>query len=318
MTYPTTLLGFNQTHLVNQVTDSKCRIIPEKVDKLKTIPTLFRSVMRWPGGSIAGDYHLGQLGHSSAEAKNSKWKRNNIDPMYVFIELSRMMKWKVLIVLNVEDIYYKNLEGKYQEAEASMDRNVKMVSIFRSLNIPIAGVEIGNEIQIYTKVQGEYNRNPKAFNEAIDKYFAITETLHMMIKQLDPDIKTGACYVTPNAAAANNRDLRWWDVFKDTSCDALIVHHYEEDTDEKNWLPKLQRMSDSIHNLGKEAWFTEGMWNFGPGTNHPKFAASMRATQTWQKYKDSWFLMVQEAGFDIATMHRISGNDGHPYDFVEL
>lgn len=309
-----TLVGCNQTHLCNLVTDAKCKLIPEKVKKLQAIPSHLIEVMRFPGGDA--DYIPGQLGHSKKEAKSSKWQRCKVDPMYVFIELSKIMKWKVLIVLNMDTPFTKYSKDEYFIED--IDANELMVKKFIQSGIPIAGVEIGNELQIYTGVTGDYNKNSSAYNKAIDDYLFLTELMDTHIKAIDKNIKTGACYVTPQAAAANGRDRRWQQVFTKTSCNALIVHHYEENQSESIWLPKLKDMAEYIHLLGKEAWLTENMWNFGPGTNSPKYSASMKIAPVWQKYKDNWSDRVTAAGFEIACMHRIAGNDNHPYDLIQL
>jgi len=297
------------------VTDTKGNFIPARINQLLATPGVKGAIMRWPGGSVSGDYRLGQFGHTSGEVKSSKWGKLKVDPIYKFIELCRIMDWSVLVVINGEDLYKHYRSGNINEFDKSSDQAIKMIAIFEHHGIKVEGVEIGNELQIYLGVGGEYNRNTAKYNEAVDDMFGITEIMHGRIKDHNPKLLTGACYVTPKSSSANGRDRRWADVFKDSTCDALIVHHYEEDTNPATWQPTLNGMADAIHYLGFKSWFTEGMWNFGPGTNHPKFAASLKAPQTWQSYKANWFNMVTAADFDIACFHRLAVDDAHPYNF---
>jgi hypothetical protein len=222
----------------------------------------------------------------------------------------------ILAILSISQAAcIKSSDPICKELDKTIDNNIKIIALFQDRGIKIEGIEIGNEMQIYTGVTGEFNRNTAKYKEAIDIMFQITEDVDNRIFTHDTGLLTGACYPTPMAAAANGRDRYWAEVFARTSCNALIVHHYEEDTNPATWQPKLNAMVTEIHDLGKEAWFTEGMWNFGPGTNHPKYAASLAIPNTWKAYKSNWFQMVTDAGFDIATYHRLSTNMDHPYDY---
>ena len=54
----TQLQGFNQTHLINHITDEKAVIIPEALQRLKDeIPEERRQVIRFPGGTEANFYN---------------------------------------------------------------------------------------------------------------------------------------------------------------------------------------------------------------------------------------------------------------------
>ena len=315
-----TMLGFNQTHLCNLLTDSKCRIIPQQVELLKTlIPENRREVMRWPGGTVSMEYTIGQLGHNAAETKSGKWKRYGVDPLEVFLYVSKLMGWKILVVINGYTLF-KNFADKYTyEAESILQLN--LIQKIKDAGLPIAGVEIGNELQIYCSVRGQYINNKEAFNRDIDKYFTVTEEMNEAIRWNFPDLYTGACFVTPKAALANGRDGRWWQVFKNTKCDALIVHHYEDDPNKIVWQRNLSNMVNEISGkLNKQCWLTESNWNFGLNNTNAAYASAIKSPELYKAYQSAWADMVNTAGFDIACYHRIAGDkkENHPYNFIQM
>ena len=97
---PEPALGFNNTRLMDLLTDQSGRLIPEKVDVLKTIPENINKVARFPHGAAARTYDFDEPGYG--DVTTGKRTENYI---FEFIKLCKLFRWSVCVVFNVTPEY---------------------------------------------------------------------------------------------------------------------------------------------------------------------------------------------------------------------
>ena len=294
-----TIKGFNQTHLANLITDAKCKIIPANVARIMNeIPEGRRQVMRFPGGTVANEYNVFQFGHVKAETKKSKWVNAKKNPIEPFIEASKTIGWQVIPVLNLVEPYNGKLES-----------NLEMIQKFVDAKIPMEWVELGNELNIWTGVTGDYNRNKDAYNRAIDRYYDLSLEFHNEVKKYFPELKTAAV----SAIFGNNgRDNAWANKFNAGPWDGIVIHHYESDTTGRNWLITLKEIVRQARTDNKALLLTEINYRLGPSTTHANYKAN--AGKSWTRdYQDEVWALCEQAGVDLMCYHNIAGDSEYSY-----
>ena len=307
-----TLQGFNQTHLVNHVTDQKARIIPEAIQRLKDeIPQERRQVMRFPGGTEANFYNCTISSYSPQDSLNSKYARNNVNVLDLFIEVSKQMEWKVIPVLNLYEEYINPSLTAERERQ-----NIMMIDKILDAGVEIAYIELGNELNIWldkSKLRSaDYNRDPENHNREIQRYYDISTKYYNLLKERYPNIKIAAVYADDN----NARDRQWQKVFSQGKWEGLVVHLYEDDP-ESLWSPKIREIVESCKDVGKECLITEWAWKLGAGTNSPAYRANSRSPLLPKYHEQGWQLM-EDNGVAVSCFHRISGIGGHLYNYVQF
>lgn len=306
------LLGFNQTHFANHITDNRCKVVPALVHRVITeIPAERRQWCRFPGGTVANFWNIEMFGHTPAEAKASKWQRFKISPIVPFIEASKMIGWDVIPVINLVEIYNGTVSF-----DVGMNRNLRMIQMFLDAGINIPYVELGNELNIWMNIKGnsEYIRNKAEYDREIQRYYDLSVKADLIIHALYPNIKTAAVSAR---FGLNARDNRWHTVFNKGGWEGLVMHHYEDSSDPKIWEYDIADMKKQADYAGKELLLTEVNVKLGPGVNSPAYRTNIK--QTWLKdYQDAIWDICKRLRVNVVGYHNISGTDGHIYNYLKF
>ena len=306
------IYGFNQTHTINQLTNNKCKIIPSAVQRIiNEIPSKRREVIRFPGGTVANEYNVNIFGHTLSEAKSSKWASFKINPIEPFIEASKIIGWKVIPVLNITDIYNDKISF-----DSGMDLNFKMLDMFLDAGIKVEHIELGNELNIWMRIKGnkDYNKNVDEYNREIEKYYDLSVRVYNSVKNRYPKIKIGGVSARDGM---NARDNKWCSLFDKGPWEAIIIHHYEDSGDKKDWESNIKKMVEQSKNNNKEIWITELNVRLGPSVTSAAYINN--ASQSWiQDYQNKIWDICEDIGVDLMCYHRITGTDNHSYNYLRF
>lgn len=304
----TQLQGFNQTHFINHITDNEALVIDSLVDKIKNINPEKRQVIRWPGGTEANFYNCTMSGYSVQE-EDSKYARNGVNAFDIFIDVSKDIQWQVIPVLNLYE--------EYKNPSLASDRqyqNMLMIEKLVAAGIEIPYIELGNELNIWIEgvKHSDYNRNKTGYDREIKKYYDISLRYYNLIKSKYPDIKVAAVYCEDN----NGRDKQWQRVFSQGPWEGLIVHVYE-DKPESQWESHIQEIVNDCNKVGKECLITEWAWKLGPSPLSLAYKINSSSPLLPKYHEIGWELM-QRNNVAVSCFHRISGINGHPYNYVQF
>lgn len=305
-----TKFGFNQTHLMTVLTDSKCRIKWNLVDRIiGEIPEVRRANMRVMGGTEANFWNIQMKGYSAQEA-NNKFERCGVSAFDLFIEVSKVIGWSVMPVWNLLDIY-----DKQKDSSRAMMSNIAMTNKLLDAGINVSYIELGNELNIWMDIKGDkdYNKNPTEYDSEI-KYMAdISANMLDISNRNYPDTKVAGIYCRD----LNSRDRAWQQQFKDIPFDGLVIHWYESSSNRKDWMANIVDIKKQCTDAGKECLITEFGWNLGPSTRSAAYRKNFDSPLREEYNKVSWELM-EEAGVDVACYHRICGTGGHGYNYLQF
>ena len=312
LTANATIFGFNQTHMMNTLTDNKCVIIWENVQRIITeIPEERRQVIRWPGGTEANFYNCEMWGYSVQE-EDSKWGRNSVNALSSFIDVSMMVKWEVIPVLNL----YEEYLNPDLTAERERQNMLLIERIFKA-GIKIPYIELGNELNIWvdkSKLKNsDYNRDKANYDREIKRYYDISLKYYKLIKAKYPNIKIAAVYCDNR----NARDKAWQAVFKKGPWEGLVIHHYEESNNEKDWVTNLTRMKKHCTDAKKEMLLTEWAWKLGPSITSAAYRKNA-SSPLLEKYNTISWDIISKLKIEVACFHRINGIGSHKYNYLQF
>jgi hypothetical protein len=305
-----TVFGFNQTHLTNSLTNNKGEVIWSNVEKIRSdIPKDKLQCIRWPGGTVANEYSIYIYGHTLSEAKSSKWQRLKLNPIKPFIEISKKVGWEVIPVLNLTDVY----EGTISY-DKGLSQSIEMIEMFLVNGIPIKWIELGNELNIWTGVTGDYNRNQKKYDEAINRYYELSLKFFNDLSKRYPGIQIAAVSAR---SGMNGRDNKWSSIFDKGPWHGIVIHHYEDNSSPKIWQLNIEQMVAQAKAAKKKLLITELNVRLGPNPNSAAYKKN--AGQSWiSLYQEACWQICKNAGVDVVCYHRISGTDEHDYNYIEF
>ena len=306
-----TILGFNQTHMMNNLTNNKCVLDLSAINKIKAILPQYRQTVRWPGGTEANTYNCEMWGYST-QGQDAKWSRNQINAFDRFLQLSAQMGWSVVLVLNVYEEYMNpNLQSERTR------QNMLMIQKTIDAGINIEYIELGNELNIWIdkkKIKNsDYNKDKANYDREISRYYNISIRYYNLIKEECPNLKIAAVY----ADDLNARDRAWQTVFRSGPWDGLVVHLYESSTDKSKWLSNVQKLVANANLYEKDLLITEWAWKLGPSPNSAAYKTNSTSSLINQYHAEGWNIM-SVAGVKIACFHRITGVGNHPYNYVKF
>jgi hypothetical protein len=285
---------------------------------MKQISQLDIDVVRWPAGTISRRYDLDRTGYGQDGKDKAGVADNHI---IAFVEMLKSMEKtpEVFVVFNISKQY-----GNVDDA-VSIDKNMRMLQYFIDNNIPIAGVEIGNEEYLHEVNLLNVTARAKQYVAIAQKYATLIEAAHPR-----RDIKLGLPFRTPRDQIGFKWDVALLDALsKNKFADAMIPHVYGEidskcalsdDACIKKSLDNhLKARSEEIAFLdqnGLEVWVTEASAiNFGfDGTKNPSLAYSELLSQ----YNKKYFQVMINNGADHILYHRLAGVEGQPYNLIDI
>lgn len=316
---PEPYLGYNNTRLMDLITDPTGKMIPERIELLKSLPAKENKVARWPMGAGTRSYDFDKPGYG--DVNGGKRTENYV---FEFIRLCKIMEWSVTIVFNVTPEYLDASQTAIWQ-----DKNMRMLDEFVKAKIPILAVEVGgNESNMHcvlNGLKGEYQEKPNLVNKMLktnerfetemQKYYSITLAYHKLVKSKYPHLKTAATF----GSVFNARDRKWNSIMAGLPTDMGVFHWYQENTDSKTWDKTFQQLIAPIVNSKKTPICTEYAWNFGPDSQKN---SSLAGSPINDQYCNFFIGACKKYGVAIALRHRIAGSDEDgivsPYNAVSI
>lgn len=189
----------------------------EKEPAVKTITqTIQPNALRFPGGTIANYYHPDGLGYGfrQEDVKGGFPEITRAMPLfdknaiYHFADLCRMSGTSVVYVANM-------MTGTVEET-------IWAIEYFRSQNIPVAGIELGNEFYL----QQYRDRFP-----TVETYIKIAKEFAAVLRKKFPQIPLGVVAANPtepNPSNSHGKFQNLWNATlgKESFYDFYIPHLY--------------------------------------------------------------------------------------------
>ncbi len=194
------------------------------------VDSLHMNVLRWPGGTLAQFYHWNKAGYGLNQgeiksihpgyAENLQKQNAYVDEKsnsthYIddFVSLALQSHSKVLVCANL--------------VTADDNETISLLKYFKSKNVPVCGVELGNELYL-PRMRG-------VFNNDVRQYIARAKALVQKIKQEYPNMPVAVCGAPIRDIADENPPsgseaayFADWNqqLAKENFYDAVVLHFY--------------------------------------------------------------------------------------------
>lgn len=323
-----TIYGYNNSRIVDQLTTQQGDLIPERVQLLSTLGV---GAMRFPGGTIARDYHIDQPGY---DGRGKLYRGKNV--VELFIPVVKSMKVPVVLVLNVGsyNTFYWNIDQS--KSEEWLDKNKRLIQMFIDSGVPIFGVEVGNEEYLHVpkgqvlpptwnynfiqRLLGQPSKDARFRDEVLGYYRMYAEIYKKHVELIH---SFGLDAIIP---MVNNSNYKWqqWNEIVSSVPGKYGVWHYYEEKPESEWKKNVDSYIQSIRSQGRvpicteyNAWFGD----IGSETNRENSENGfMNKYNTWFKN------YVTSLGVPLIMKHRLngdpsmrSGSSGSvPYDWYRI
>jgi hypothetical protein len=322
-----TQFGYNNSRIVDQLTDERGELIPERVQSLVDLNI---PVMRFPGGTVARNYHIAHAGY---DGRGKLY--GGLNAVYRFIPVVKQMKASVVLVLNVGhyDTFFWNINP--DSAGVILDRNRRLIQTFIDSGVPIWGVEVGNEEYLhipkgavlpptwsYNFIQrlfGQPQRDARLREEVLGYYRMYSEIYKVHAELID---SFGLKAIVPMVNNSNFKWTQWNEAVKDVKAEYGVWHHYESNTNANTWQPTIDSYLSAIRAQGRKPVCTEFNWWFGDqGTELSRVAASDGTMNRYNSWLKSYAIRQK---IELMLKHRINGDPamrdggGVPYDFYRV
>lgn len=292
--------GFNSAYTPSYVVDScnayswyfsgPCAAAPDlclRDDVTDPLANLEPLLLRFPGGTIANYYHLGELDQDGCGTDNTGYgvilnevsfllgntigqqlnRDQEVDRNHIFNFIDMVKALETELNRPVEVIYVLNLLSHFKGAgrgdaldsnltryQNIMAENLAGIQLFKDHGVEVNAVECGNELYF------PHYTGPLTHDVDVEEYLALSQHYNAKLKATFPGVKTGlAVELKPNNS--------WTQEFVgDTAFDAFIIHEYYRQANDGTvedfvYDGFFDELADFNSTLGsdKEIWLTE--WN---------------------------------------------------------
>jgi hypothetical protein len=309
-----TLQGYNNSRLIDQLTDDNGNWIVERVEAIRNIPLEHRAVMRFPGGTAARRYDIDCGGY---DCRGKQYGGRNA--VELFVELMQNIGGQVTIVLSVGafDGLFWNLDDSPEAIARTMDKNRRLISAFVDAGIPIFSIELGNEeylhipkgnyrpptwnYNFFQRLLGEPGRDARYREEVNAIYAKYVAAYERNVGLVDSFGLPAAIPMVSNEA---HRHAVWNSMIRHIPTTFGVFHHYERD-DRSKWQYHYDLFLEAIREQGRIPICTE--WN----SNHGDAGADNLglAFSPFQGEYQSWFRTYSiRQQVPLIMLHRLNGN----------
>lgn len=321
--------GYNNSRIMDQLTDQKGDIIKENLDAVVSLSGTKVQAMRFPGGTLARDYNITLAGYDGGGKLYGG--KNVIDS---YIDLIKRMDVPVTLVLNVgfyDTFYWKIITSRAAEMR---DNNRRMIDRFLKNGIKVFCVEVGNEEYIHVpkgqvlspsisysfiqRLLGQPSRDAK-FRDEILGYYRMYADLYYKNSEIASEF--GLDSAVPLTNATNYKWDQWNLIMKDVPGKYGVWHHYESGYRD-GWRTTIDNYISAIKEQNRIPICTEWSTNFGDQGNQNLNLSNSGFKEEYEKWLPKYLEGSKEV--PLIMKHRISGDPkkwdpssgGVPYDWM--